>query len=321
MANKKTSSAPQNKGTSILLDAKASEKRVPLLESIYKNFARIAISELRSLMSGSSIEVVYEGMISDHFDTHFSPLLEKEAKMFSPFKVKEWSDGGLLLCNLSMLTASVKRMLGVVDLTTTQDKENKSSKTQVTKTEDALTAVEMHLGSKVFKVLLTSFEKAFHPIKPVTMLYEHMELRSKADFYLYPTLCSIGQFQLLIDGDPHAFHVVLPYTTIQPMKELLSHDYLGDKMGNDPLWKEHLDEELGEIDVTLKAVLAELSMPLRSLLKWRKGQVFLLYKTPESGIDVTCEDRKVFIGKMGRQKGSMAFSIEQSFLKHQRKNA
>ena len=318
MADKKkpqTDKAPAKKdaaqGTELLLEAKTKGKRVPLLESVYNNFARLAALDLHSLMSGSHIDVSYERMSSEHFDKHFAPLLEKDPHMLGPFKIAEWGDGGLFLCDLPMLTASVKRMLGV---SLKEKTEDSAEKKDVREHADGLTAIEQHLGTKIFRVLTAAFAKAFNQVESVTMLFEHTELRSKADFYLYPTLCAIGHFRLSIEEETYPFYLALPYTTIQPVRALLSRDYLGEKMGKDQLWKEHLDSELTDVGVNIKAVLAETTMPLHAILNWQKGQVFLLYKTPESGIDIVCDGKKVFIGKMGRQKNTLAFSITHSFL-------
>ena len=108
--------------------------------------------------------------------------------------------------------------------------------------------------------------------------------------------------------------MVLPYTTLQPIRHLLTANYPGDNMGKDHVWKEHVHQEIEESHITMSVVLGETYEPLRSVMRWRVGQVIPLNATPDSLIEVTTDNRRLFNGKMGQKGGQLAMLIQNSFL-------
>lgn len=177
-----------------------------------------------------------------------------------------------------------------------------------------MTSVETHLCQTVFKALMKALEICFEPIAPSRFIFERTEIKTKSDFFLYPRPSLVGVFNIKVQDHASYFHVVLPYTTLQSVKTVLSEDYLGDDMGKDMLWKSHINQEILGTFVSLKAVLGVLDVPLKSIMKWKVGKTLALDETPDAIIDVKCDERVLFTAKIGQKKGLVALSVEDLFL-------
>ena len=51
--------------------------------------------------------------------------------------------------------------------------------------------------------------------------------------------------------------LLLPYATLEPVRELLLQQFMGEKFGRDSIWETHLAEELWNTEVELDVVLDE----------------------------------------------------------------
>jgi len=56
--------------------------------------------------------------------------------------------------------------------------------------------------------------------------------------------------------------ILLPYATIEPIREQLLQMFMGEKFGRDPIWEGHLATEIYQADVEIEAVLHEQELPL-----------------------------------------------------------
>jgi len=324
MAQKTDPKKEKKTGFEALVESKMFSQRFPLLEVLFKNFGRLVAKDLTSIIPDVGFEVECREVVTDHFETYFTPLV-KETFVCGSFIIKEWNDSGVLMCDLSTLTRLVKMMLGALNEETSvadeSKKEKKPEKKGPTKEKTSeLTPVETYLGNKIFTILSASVAKIFEPVQLMDIAFERMEFHSKPDLFIYPMPCVIGVFFLKIAEKEYPLYLVLPYGTMQPMRDLLSGHYLGEKMGKDTLWKEHVSEEVKESHTKIKAVLGEVFMPLRKIFTWEKGTTFLLNVTPDSLIDLYCHNTILFKGRIGRQGGLMAFSIDHSFLEHEKES-
>ena len=57
--------------------------------------------------------------------------------------------------------------------------------------------------------------------------------------------------------------LLLPYATLEPVRELLLQQFMGEKFGRDRIWETHLAEELWHTELELDVVLDEQTMRAR----------------------------------------------------------
>ena len=104
--------------------------------------------------------------------------------------------------------------------------------------------------------------------------------------------------------------MLLPYATLEPVRELLLQMFMGEKFGRDSIWETHLAEELWMTHVEMDAVLDEQRMSLNDVFNLRVGSRFMLAATPDSIVNLHCGDIPMYSGHMGRKGDQMAIRIE-----------
>jgi flagellar motor switch protein FliM len=65
--------------------------------------------------------------------------------------------------------------------------------------------------------------------------------------------------------------LLLPYATIEPIRDVLLQMFMGEKFGRDPVWEGHLATEIGQAEIAVEAVLYEAELPLRRLMSLDVG--------------------------------------------------
>ena len=108
---------------------------------------------------------------------------------------------------------------------------------------------------------------------------------------------------------------MIPYATLEPVRELLLQMFMGEKFGRDSIWETHLASELMVTDVDLSAVLDEMTVSLHEVLEWKVGSRILLNAPPDGTIELRCGEVPLFQGRMGRKGGYIAVRIEKELPK------
>ena len=104
--------------------------------------------------------------------------------------------------------------------------------------------------------------------------------------------------------------LLLPYATLEPVRELLLQMFMGEKFGRDSIWETHLAEELWMTEVDLEAVVDTQIMRLSEVFDFKVGSRIMLNATPESLIRLNCGEIPMYMGRMGRRGNQIAVQIE-----------
>ena len=104
--------------------------------------------------------------------------------------------------------------------------------------------------------------------------------------------------------------LMLPYATLEPIRELLLQMFMGERYGRDAIWENHLIEQLWETDVELQAILKEKVVTLGEIAKWDKGSFLPLDMYPHDDVTLICGDVPLFTGSMGRKEENVVIKIK-----------
>ena len=77
--------------------------------------------------------------------------------------------------------------------------------------------------------------------------------------------------------------LLIPYATLEPVRELLLQMFMGEKFGRDSIWESHLASELWLTDIDIEAVLDEQVMSLEHIISLRVGDTIMLNAHPRLG--------------------------------------
>ena len=111
--------------------------------------------------------------------------------------------------------------------------------------------------------------------------------------------------------------LLLPYATLEPVRELLLQQFMGEKFGRDSIWETHLAEQLWGTDVELSVVLDEQTMRLSDVIDLKPGQRLLLNTAPGGAVSVRCGSVALFEGRMGQKNNNVAVKIERELARPQ----
>ena len=102
------------------------------------------------------------------------------------------------------------------------------------------------------------------------------------------------------------FEIVLPYATLEPIRDLLLQQFMGERFGRDNIWETHLAEELRETSVELEAVLGEQSMDLSEVLGLKIGSQIIFRVTADDPVQLRCGGVPLFLGRTGNRRNRIA---------------
>ena len=103
--------------------------------------------------------------------------------------------------------------------------------------------------------------------------------------------------------------LVLPFATLEPVRELLLQMFIGEKFGRDSIWEGHLTGELWQTELPIRGVLDEIELPLGEVLNWKEGSRIELNCAPDSMVQLRCGDIVMSKGHMGRKGPNIAIRI------------
>jgi flagellar motor switch protein FliM len=128
--------------------------------------------------------------------------------------------------------------------------------------------------------------------------------------------------RLKIDMDDRGgqIELMIPYASLEPVREQLLQMFMGEKFGQDNIWESHFGEEVWEATISLDAILDDISLSLQDVLEWKPGSQISLKAHSDSPIRILCGETKIFTGKMGQKNGQISIQIDENFIQ-QRKSS
>ena len=286
----------------ILNSALVSYERLPMLEVVFDRLVRMMSTSMRNFTS-DNVEVSLDNILSLRFGDYLNSI--PLPAMLAVFKAEEWDNFGLLTIDSSLIYSIVDVLLGGRRGTAAMRIEGRP-----------YTTIERNLVERMVHVVLSDLSAAFDPLSPVTFRFDRLETNPRFATISRPSNAAIvAKLRIDMEDRGGRLELLLPYATLEPVRELLLQMFMGEKFGRDSIWETHLAEELWLTEVELEAVLDEQVMNLREVLNWKPGSKFMLNATAESPIDMRCGDVAMFRGRMGRKGQHIAIQVDESTIK------
>jgi flagellar motor switch protein FliM len=174
------------------------------------------------------------------------------------------------------------------------------------------TTIERNLVERLIGVVLNDLTSTFDPLSPVTFRFERLETNPRFAAIARPANAAVlARLRVDMEDRGGRLELLLPYATLEPVRELLLQMFMGEKFGRDSIWEAHLAGELWHTNVVIQAVLDTLPMSLHDVMSWKIGTRLLLNATPNANIQMMCGDVPMFGGNMGRKGGHIAVRIQE----------
>ena len=275
-------------GIRALVDsALVSYERLPMLEIVFDRLVRLTTTSLRNFTS-DNVEVSLESISSVRFGDYLSSI--PLPAIIAVFKAEQWDNFGLLTVDSGLIYSIIDVLLGGGRGTAPIRVEGRP-----------YTTIETNIVRRMIELVLADGEQAFAPLSKVDFTLERLETNPRFAAVTRPANAAI-RVELRVDMEDRGGKVelLLPYATVEPIRDLLLQMFMGEKFGRDQVWEGHLATEVYQAAVEVDAVLFEEQLPLSDILGLEVGQTLVFDVSPSDPVAIKCGGVALTEGHIGR---------------------
>ena len=290
-------SLDENSGIRAIIDsAMVSYERLPMLEIVFDRLVRLLTTSLRNFTS-DNVEVSLDRITSVRFGDYMNSI--PLPAVLSVFKAEEWENFGLATVDSNLIYSIIDVLLGGRRGNSTLRIEGRP-----------YTTIETGLVKRLIEVVLADAEQAFRPLSPVRFSIDRLETNPRFAAISRPANAAI-LVRLRIDMEDRGGNVelLLPYATIEPIRNVLLQMFMGEKFGRDPIWEGHFATEIALAEIAVDAVLYESDIPLKQLMRLKVGDTLPLEMKKDALVSVRCGSVTLTEGRMGRVGDRVAIRV------------
>ncbi|AUO24810.1 MULTISPECIES: flagellar motor switch protein FliM [Pseudomonas] len=170
------------------------------------------------------------------------------------------------------------------------------------------TPTELRVVRMVLEQAFIDLKEAWQAIMEVNFEYINSEVNPAMANIVGPSeAIVVSTFHIELDGGGGDLHVTMPYSMIEPVREMLDAGFQSDLDDQDERWVKALREDLLDVDVPLSATVARRQLRLRDILHMQPGDVIPV-DLPEELI-MRANGVPSFKVKLGSHKGNLALQV------------
>lgn len=173
------------------------------------------------------------------------------------------------------------------------------------------TPIELQIVKKVVELAINDLEISWSTIEKIDCSFQRTEINPQFVGIVPPTDVVIAStFDVELEQASGTISIVIPYSTIEPIKQKLSTGFQVESDQTDKkLWTSIIKEQLLDTDVDIKVNLGETEIKLKDLMNLKIGDVIPLTQDSSGELDVQVENVKKFKGYYGVHHGTVAMQI------------
>ncbi|MEQ1789891.1 MAG: flagellar motor switch protein FliM [Rickettsiales bacterium] len=297
---KKDDSGSSSDGIFAILDkSMTAYEKLPMMEVVFDRLVRQLSTTLRNFTS-ENVDISLESMVSIRFDDYLNSI--PLPALLVVFRAVEWENFGIVTVDSSHIYSMVDILLG-----------GRKSDRPVRIEGRPYTTIEQDIVKRMVDVVLADMSAAFEPLSPVTFNFERLESNPR-----FATITRPGNPALLVkfrvdmaDDRGGMLEILLPHTTLEPIRDLLLQMFMGENFGKDTVWEKYLGKELRGTNIEIEAIFNEKLVTLKDIMSLKVGSTILLDCSPDDDITLRCGGISVTTGTLGRVHDNIAISINE----------
>ena len=270
--------------------------RMPTMEIVNERFARNLRQGLFNFIRRSP--EVSVGPVSVQ---RYSAFLRELAvpTNFNIVAIRPLRGSGMIVCEPSLVFGVIDTLFGGI------------GKFQSRIEGRDFSATEQRVINRLVDVIAEEYKKAWKGIYPLELEYQRSEMQPQFVTIATPSEIVIStSFQLEIGDIAGSIHFCFPYSTLEPIRDVLYSSTQGDSVEVDKRWVNVLTREIQAAEVTLVAHLATAEATVERLLSLKKGDFIELEKAPR--IQATVDGVPIFECNYGTHNAKYAIRIEKA---------
>lgn len=139
------------------------------------------------------------------------------------------------------------------------------------------TETEQRIIRRLLNVVFEEYEKSWKAVYPVHFEYIRSEMNPQFASIATPNEVVVCvSFDLEISGNSGEFHVCIPYSMVEPIRDVLYSTLQGEQMDIDKRWVRSLSKQIQGAEVELIANLGQVKMTFDQILCMQIGDVIPL---------------------------------------------
>jgi flagellar motor switch protein FliM len=169
------------------------------------------------------------------------------------------------------------------------------------------TPTEMRVIRMFLDMIFKDLFEAWKPVMALEFEYMTSEVNPQFANIVSPSeIVVISTVHVELDGGGGDINIVLPYSMVEPIRELLD-QVTSDRGETDGRWQESLRKTVMGVNLTLESILVEKTVTVRDVMHFKKGDVIPI-DMPEL-VRLNSQAVPVFEGKVGLSDGNYAVQI------------
>lgn len=170
------------------------------------------------------------------------------------------------------------------------------------------TPTEMRVIQMLLKLAFHDLVESWSPVLPVEFEYVNSEVNPQFANIVSPTeVVVVSTFRIEMDGGGGNLHVTVPYSMVEPIRDVLDAGVQSDRTEVDERWINALHREMREATVNLDCTLTTATLSLREIRSLRPGDIIPV-ELPKT-VTVRAENVPVLRGTYGVSRGNNAVKI------------
>ncbi|WP_180683539.1 flagellar motor switch protein FliM [Tepidicella baoligensis] len=168
---------------------------------------------------------------------------------------------------------------------------------------------EQRVINRLVDVVSEEYKKAWKGVYPLELVYQRSEMQPQFANIATPSEIVVStSFTLEIGDLTGSLHLCIPYSTLEPIRDVLYSTSQGDSMEVDRRWVRLLSHEIQSAEVELTAELATTSATIEQLLAMKVGDFIELER--ERLIQARVDGVPVIEAEYGTHNGKYALKVQ-----------
>ena len=216
---------------------------------------------------------------------------------FNIVSVRPLRGSGLIVCDPTLVFAVIDALFGGAGKYHTRIEGRDFSPT------------EQRIIMRIVEVITAEYKKAWHGIYPLELDYQRSEMQPQFANIATPSEIVVAtSFTLEIGDSSGTIHFCIPYSTLEPIRDVLYSTIQGDAAEPDRRWVNLMTQQIQAANVELIAELAHAPATVEQLLSFKVGDFIELDMRPS--IEAKVVGVPVFDCHYGISNGKYALKVD-----------
>jgi flagellar motor switch protein FliM len=171
------------------------------------------------------------------------------------------------------------------------------------------TATEQRIIHMLLRSAFSDLREAWAHVANIEVEYLQSEINPHFANIVSPSeIVVVTSCHVELNGGGGDLHITMPYSMIEPLRDVLDAGIASDRMDKDSRWSNTLRSEIEDAEVQLTTLLGRASLTLADLLNLKPGDI--LPCDFAGKVTLIAEDVPLFRGSFGLSRGQQAVKVE-----------